>query len=402
MSINTNKIVTGAVLALSSLLANADQNDKDLFFFIGEGGYVANVPVSTSMHDAGSASASYTLGSGGKSVQSTGVSYESSFADAASSSGNSSAGAVYDGATTSSGEASVRRENSSTRPSSTVSGATGSSYSGAKDGKGVIPEPKPQPSPLIFSVEAGYQSDYVYRGLSQIGAAVLNDDAEGMYYAGVSAQWKGIGLGFKYIRSSSSDLNPRFRPSKSTSYAEYVLDANYTLGLLAGPQGAGNWLDLTVGYQLQAFEEDTFWNTSAQHSFYGLLKMNRYQWVRPSIAYYNYTQNDALNSGTLAPGAEILEGDQMIFQIDGAGQVFENGTVQIAVSYYAQVGWDNEYNTADTWNQNWYQVGLAMPVSFGNFSVIPNIHYTDTDMPSGSTLDLSPDFWWGIKAKYTF
>lgn len=361
----------------------ADITDCDLYLFLG--GTSSATSISTSMHDAGSAAASYTILNAASSVETT-------TEVSADSGGNSSA--LYEQTNydqSSSG-------GSSTRPSgSRGGGGANASGLGVASAKGGMPA-SPQPSPIMFSVIAGYQSDYVYHGASQIDNAIKGpNDGVGMYFAGVAAEYKGLNIGLKYIRSDVSNLNPRFdpNPTASESYSEFVFDANYTLGLIGGSQDSDNWLDATLGYQLLSFQEETFWNTDAQHKFYAQLKANRYQWVRPSLSYYHFTQGDALTSGTSAVGFKLLEGDQIIFQIDGGGQIYDNGTVQLGVAYYVQSGWDDQYNTAATWQQDWYQGGVTLPITYGDWSVVPNVHYTDSDAPK-------PGFWWGINTKYTF
>lgn len=352
-----------SLTASMAALVCAEEPRQDLFMYPIDTS-AGNMEVSTSMHDFGAAPATYTLGQGKK----------SSYSEASASSSAAS---------------------------------TSTASSGSKDAKVVIPDPVPEPSPFTFAVEAGYQSDYVYRGLAQITNAVFPfdpDEEYDMWYVGVTMQWEGLSAGIKYIRSFDSDMNPRYHPTltKESAYSEIVFDINYTLGLIAGPQGEGNWLDVTAGYEMLYFEEDTFWNTDMQHTFYGELKMNRYKWVRPSVSYYYIDQNDALDSfsDTAAPGITILEGEQIVLQIDGGDQIYDNGNIQVGLGYYAQVGFDQDYNvfTDGDFEDDWYQFGLSLPVSYENVTVTPSVHYTDRT-PSGSN---DPEFWWGVNAKYTF
>ncbi|MFK7909502.1 MAG: hypothetical protein AB8F34_02760 [Akkermansiaceae bacterium] len=386
-------------------LTQAAPKQSDLYLFLG--GTSSATSVSTSMHSASSAAANYTLGSGSSS------SVQTTTGTSSSASSSSSAASYVEDKPDGSSYSSSRPSSGSSRPSSSgaaYSGATssasggssvGSGYHGAKSAKGGIPIDVPQPSPLVFSVSAGYQSDYMYHGLSQITNATFGTtDPTGMYFVGVDAQYKGFSFGLKYVESEGSGLNPRFHPTvtKRDSYSEFVADINYTLGLIAGPQGAGNWLDFTVGYQLLSFSEDTFWNTGEQHEFYGKLSMNRYQWVRPSISYHDITQGDALTSGTTSPGAEILNGDQIIFQIEGSGLLYDAGRAQFGIGYYAQVGFDKGYNTSNSsFKDDWYQYGLNFPIIMDNVTITPSVGYTDR-----SAGGISDNFWWGLSAKYTF
>lgn len=250
------------------------------------------------------------------------------------------------------------------------------------------------PQALQWWAEAGYQSDYVYHGLSQIKSAVVGDPgAVGMFYAGGGFTWNGFAAGVKFVQSDVSDLTPQFDPSATTSksYSEFVLDLNYSYALLNE-----GWLDATVGYQGQFFQEETFWNTDSQHKYYAKLAVNHYSYFRPSIAYYHFEQGSALTTGTNTPGLEQLTGSQWIFQIDGGVSVYSGSKADIALGYYAQLGVDNDYNVEDG-NGDWVEYGLALPVSVSeNLSVIPNVHYTDSLKGS------DPQTWWGVKFKYQF
>ena len=259
-------------------------------------------------------------------------------------------------------------------------------------GKGPLKSDSPQA--LKWWAEAGYQSDYVYHGLSQIKSAVVGDPgAVGMFYAGGGFTWTGFAAGVKFVQSDVSDLTPQFDPSTTTSksYSEFVLDLNYSYALLND-----GWLDATVGYQGQFFEEETFWNTDSQHKYYAKLAVNRYSYFRPSVAYYHFEQGDALTTGSNSPGQEQLTGSQWIFQIDGGVSVYSSAKAEVALGYYAQIGLDDDYNVEDG-NGDWLEYGLALPVSVSeNLSVIPNVHYTDSLKGS------DPQTWWGMKVQYQF
>jgi len=381
-------------LAISGVI-QADTVNSDLYLFLG--GTSITSSVSTSMHDSGSAAASYTLGSAGNSAVQTTTGYSSSGGVG----GNSAAyeESKYD--SSSSGSSSRPR---STGGSSAIASGGGTGEGGSKGGIPVA-FASAEASPIVFTIEGGYQSDYVYHGLSQIEAATASAfgaNGSGMYFAGVNATWKGLSAGLKYVRSEQALLNPRFHPSggKHTTYEEYVLDINYTLGLISGPQGAGNWLDLTVGYQMLYFTEETFWNTDTQHELYARLRVNRYQWLRPSISYHQFEQGDTLDSpaDTLAPKAQVLEGNQIILQVDGSGQIYDAGNAQIGVGYYAQIGYDKGYNGASSsFEHDWVQYGVSFPVTLGNVVVTPSVNYTDRSDPG-----ISNDLWWGLKVGYSF
>ena len=378
-------ILTSLCGLAASGVMQADITDSDLYLFLG--GTSSVTSVSTSMHDAGSAAASYTLGSGG---------------------GNSSA------QTTSSGNSAAYAKSKHDSPSSTGSSASAGysssdSVKGGLGSKAVIPTEADDPSPFIIAVDGGYQSQYVYNGVNRIrlGTATnaaweASDEDFDMYYLGISAKWKGLSFGLKFINSLDSDLKPTFDPTNSANneYSEYVIDLNYTLGLIAGPQDAGNWLDATVGYEFIYYPEDTFWNTDTQGKFYAMLKMNSYKWVRPSVTFQSIESGSSLSSGTKQPGFDLLSGEQVIFQVDGGDVVYSTSSVEIGVGYYVKSGLASGYDKgfSSLVNEDWYQAGLNIPVFFGDFTVTPSVHYTEND---AEFLD-EPRFWWGINAQYTF
>jgi hypothetical protein len=365
-------------LAASGVI-HADITDSDLYLFLG--GTSSVTSISTSMHDAGSAAANYTLGN--SNVQNT-------------SGANSSAYA--------------KNDSSSSAGSTTSSGYSSSdSAIGGLGAKGVISTKADDPSTLIIAVEGGYQSQYVYNGVNRIrlGTATnagwtASDEDFDMYYLGVSAKWKGLSFGLKFINSLDSDLKPTFDPTNSANneYSEYVVDLNYTLGLIAGPQDAGNWLDATVGYEFIYYPEDTFWNTDTQGKFYAMLKTNRYKWVRPSVTFQSIESGSRLTSGTKRPGFDLLSGEQVIFQVDGGDVVYSTSVVEIGVGYYVKSGLASGYDKgfSSLVNEDWYQAGLNIPVFFGDFTVTPSVHYTEND---AKFLD-EPRLWWGINAQYAF
>ena len=397
---HTKKILSCAICTTLISSISADEGQAPMLVLpVGVGSSATSVQ--TSMHDSGSAAANYTLGSGGSSsVQTTqGYSSESSSGNTASYSETK-----YDSQPrATSGSSSVTRRRSSRR-SSYVAPTT--SHGSEKDAKSVIIPEEHDPSPLIITAEAGYQSQYVYHGLNRIrlvsfdnGASGVDDDFDA-FYVGANLKWKGFSVGLKYIESLDSNINPLFHPTTTfeDSYSEYVFDVNYTLGLVAGPSGEGNWLDLTVGYEFTYFPEDTFWNTDSQYKFYVQLKSNRYKWFRPSVSYEWIESGDTLNSGTIAPGFDLLSGEQLIFQIDGGDVIYDGGNYTVSAGYYAKAGRGSDYSIPEIFDEEWYQAGISLPISINNFTITPSVNYTD----HGNEFLEDPEFWWGINAKYTF
>ena len=300
-------------------------------------------------------------------------------------------------------------ESNTPRPSRNKARQYSQSYSSSYSSKDSVPSAKgstPLAMPdmddsIQWYVSGGYQSDYVYHGVSQIQNALsLTSPGYGdelpMAYFGVGMTYKGFAAGIKYVRSLDTDLVAKFDPAgKSSVYEEYVVDFNYTYAVLDDA-----WLDVTAGYQGLIFQDELFWNTDMQHKFYVKAAMNKYQWARPSIAFYHFTQAEALETGTTQPGQEILDGNQIILQVDGSGTIYDGGFYNVGVGYYAQLGLDDGYNEAsNSYDIGWYEAGISVPITFINgVSVIPNIHYTATE---SDTLE-DPGFWYGLKVNYNF
>lgn len=246
---------------------------------------------------------------------------------------------------------------------------------------------------LHFSLEAGYHSRYYYHGLDQIGNSSADLDSTGVMMFGVSATWKGLFLGYKYALATE-DTTARFLPGVDENYSEHILEAGYTLGIL--PKG---WLDMTASYQYIAFGDQAFWGNDAQNRFMLKAEVNRFQWFRPSVAYYKFEGVGESNAPAVK-GSGILDGEQLVFQIQGGGQIYEYGPVAIGFSYYVLAGLDNEYNGGgnDFGEVDHVQAGISLPIIYQNFTVAPSVHYCDGK--NGNTTN--DEIWAGVNVTYSF
>jgi hypothetical protein len=244
-------------------------------------------------------------------------------------------------------------------------------------------------SDLKFQLDAAYTNRYFYHGLDQVENAG-DGDSSGVMMLGVSATWNGFFFGYKY--ALAMDETTGFRGASVTEeYSENIFEAGYTVGVL--PKG---WLDLTASYQYIIFGDDAFWGNDAQGRFMLKAEMNRYQWFRPSVAYYKFE-----GIGENAPGnGAVLDGEQLVFQIRGGGQIYESGPVGVGFSYYVLAGMDNEYNNGgnDFGSVNYYQAGISFPISYQNLTVSPNLHWFEAN-DQGTDYN---EMWAGVQATYTF
>ncbi len=214
------------------------------------------------------------------------------------------------------------------------------------------------PSPFTFSLDGGYQSRYYFMGLNQIDAATndffdVDGDETSMGYAGAGVNFKGLGIGFKYIRGTQS-IEPRYSGFRSLGgvfgdelrfayanprlevteenvirkaneklseggtlteallesfrgdnegYEEWVFDVNYSLDIL--PNGG---LNLTAGYQALVFPEDSFWNTNRQDHVHVTAKNSTFRFLQPSISYHHLDQ-DTPSAGQELDTLELVYND---------------------------------------------------------------------------------------------
>lgn len=251
---------------------------------------------------------------------------------------------------------------------------------------------------LRFMIEGGYYSSYFYHGLDQIRSTSKGgSDDIGVGLVGVSASWKGFFLGYKFAFADEETkpvLHPAatFAATPDETYTEHILEGGYTLGVL--PEG---WLDATVSYQHIFFGEELFWGNEAQGRVMVKAAINRFQWFRPSLAYYDFAGH-----GESGLGRGLLDGEQMIAQVEGSGQLFSYGRVGFGLSYYVLAGYDNEFNSGNNLHDlDYYQVGFAFPIALDSFTVAPSFHWLGNQR-KGDPEKGKDHTWLGVNATYAF
>ncbi len=266
----------------------------------------------------------------------------------------------------------------------------------------MVPEEAPG---LSLSLDGGYQSRYYFLGLNQIENAVgsFDSDKTQMWYSGVTAAFRGLGAGVRYIRGPE-----KFQPISAfsefeTNYEEWVFDVNYSLKLF--PR---DLLNVTAGYEAIHFPEATFWNTGRQDHFYVTLRNASIPLLRPSVTYHHLAQADPLGNpgdpvgteNSFEPGVRHLEGDVMVFQLDGVLDLADLG-LPLGLSYFGQIGLDDDYNTlnGDGFDSDWWQTGVSLPFYTlgGDFILTPNWYYNKR--LNGSELG---EHFWGVNARWDF
>ena len=247
---------------------------------------------------------------------------------------------------------------------------------------------------LRITASLGYSSRYFYHGLDQIdSAAFLNTDDVGIFFAGVDLSYEGFFLSYKHIYSDGKVI-PRFGPSiVPDTYSEDVFEIGYALGILAG-----GWLDLTTSYQYQVFGDENSYANGEQGRLMIKAGVNRFQWFRPSVAYYEF---EGFSPSPFVGPNSVLDGSQLVFQVEGGGQISQAGPVSFGFSYTALLGTDDGYNGGDgLGDMNYYQAGVAFPITYRDLVISPSVTWARTGLQDGTFA--RDDAWWGISAAYTF
>lgn len=291
------------------------------------------------------------------------------------------------------------------RPSTPSQRSSSPSTSSRSSTKGGIAEQAPvietdTSTDLSFMIEGGYYSNYFYHGLDQIRSTSKGGpDDIGVGLVGVSASWNGFFFGYKFA-FADEETKPAFHPATTLAatpdqtYSEHILEGGYTLGIL--PEG---WLDATASYQHILFGEELFWGHQAQGRVMIKAAINRFQWFRPSLAYYNFAGH-----GEIKPRLQgLLDGQQIIAQVEGSGQFLSYGRIGVGLSYYAMAAYDKGYNAADNGFEDldFYQVGIALPVVMDSITIAPSFHWLGNQR-KGSARKGKDDTWLGLNATYSF
>ena len=313
----------------------------------------------------------------------------------------------------SSGSSSKPAPSSAPRPARSSYSSSGKSLVTDSGKDIVVNDLVVDPPPLFeLSVDGGYQSRYYHLGINRVlnggfiapgidgleGRTTQPEDTD-VFYSGISAHWNGFGLGVKYVRGTT-DVETRFsqfdRPV-TTEYEELVADISYTLAVL--PDG---WMNVTGGYRAIFFDEETFYNTDRFDDFYVTVGNSVIPYLRPSATYHYLDQGSTLgvNDNTFAPGAKIHDGQLLVIQLDGQLDLPKATGLPFDVVYYAQVGFDDEFNIeTNDWDHNWTQVGVTLPIFCGPLTISPNWNYNESAEKGGIG---DEEHFWGVNVRFDF
>ena len=289
------------------------------------------------------------------------------------------------------------------------------------------------PSAFALSVEAGYATSHLWRGIDLVEFTSINhidpdgtlDDADtGVAFFGANASYKGLGFGAKYIESLDDELNPFFAPlfTDLDSYQELVLSINYTRMLVGD-----NILQGTVGFDFYYYPNDEFWGVEHQGMFYARFSSPRYKWAQPfAEVFYNVATDSSgagfadeentpagFDSARGATGSELVEGGGAQFGVNGGDQIFTNDRIAVGFTYSFSAIYKTGYAFEDD-GLTHLSLTVGAPISFGsNFTITPSVSYvqelSDISPKSGAFVQDSdpaaynePGFVGTIKASWTF
>ncbi len=278
------------------------------------------------------------------------------------------------------------------------------------DGKSPPPPVVPidTASPFRFSIDAGYQSRYIYHGLDVVGFNSFNRDkvtVGGVRFAdldpasqnllnlgnpalsspivyvngGVSFKGFTFGIGFVGATSSTAPLKSFYdffvlklntsggaATIRTATYSEFQLRLDYTFAIIKGA------LDLSVGYNGYIFPEKAFRNTNYQGEAYAKLTFTKIPFTRISLAYFNYHSDarlpivvssapQAQPSPVFGPGnvqqlfsaryavqntgGSYLSGSYLEFKVEGAIPVYLSDKVRVVIVPSALVSYNFGYAT---------------------------------------------------------
>jgi len=273
----------------------------------------------------------------------------------------------------------------------------------------------------VWTVEGGYQSKYVWRGLEipqwtawneiairnqangtpVAGSGVLQRQDSDVYFLGANVAWNGLSFGVKYVETLDDGFNPWYDPSAipTDSYSEWIFALNYTMAL-----APDRWLDATLGFDFYYYPNEYFWGAEHQGLAYLNFIMPRYQWAQPYVNIFYNVETASFASGNAVNTLDLgLEGWGFNVGVQGGGQIAQSGIVGFGVSY----GVDFLYKDGYSFEPSGFThatASLAFPVTIGeNFTVTPSVSYIERlkTQPGAGWYD-DPGVWWGIKATGTF
>jgi hypothetical protein len=267
--------------------------------------------------------------------------------------------------------------------------------------KGGVPAPITynDPGAFGFSVDAGYSSKLLYRGIDLVQFTSYNyldnrtpkADSDILFF-GATATYKGFALGVKYIETIDDNFNPFYAPLLTTldSYSELVISANYTRMLVGD-----DLLQGTIGFDFYYYPNGEFWGVDNQGMFYANFICPHYKWAQPYLnLFYNMaidTNGNGLASNPAfrgVSGADLVQGMGAEVGLSGGDRIWNNDFVSVAATYSVSTIYKSGYAfEEDGFSHVSLTVGL--PVTIGkNLTITPSVSYVEAlgDIPNSALL----------------
>lgn len=316
------------------------------------------------------------------------------------------------------------------------------SKSGAKGGMEAPPELTfEDPGKLRFIVEAGYNSQLVWRGIdvaqftsynhwrpvsgpgggpppANVPASILPKVDSDVAFIAFTTTFHGFAFGAKYIETIDDQFNPFYAPLATTtdSYQELVLSVNYTR-MLVGE----DLLQGTAGFDFYIYPNGEFWGVDHQGMVYLRLSSPHFKWAQPFAEVFYNIATDTSGNGLAAKstnprgvsGSDLVEGGGVEFGVSGGDRVAGNDSISVAFDYSLSA----IYKTGYSFEQDGFShvvASIGLPVTFGgNFTITPSVSYShalqDIDdspgLPGTGRLDSAwnePGWSAGVKASFQF
>ena len=308
-------------------------------------------------------------------------------------------------------------EGPSTSSSSTKHQQKGSSSASvassgpAYSAKGGVPAPITynDPGAFGFSVDGGYSSKHLYRGIDLAQFTSYNyldnnlpkADSD-ILFLGATATYKGFAFGVKYIETIDDTFNPYNALLTTTldSYSELVISANYTR-MLVGE----DWLQGTFGFDFYYYPNELFWGVSNQGMFYANFLCPHYKWAQPFLnLFYNVAIDDS-GSGLADPinkngpldrgafGSDLVEGMGAEIGLSGGDRIWSNDYVSVAATYSVSTIYKSGYAFEEDGFSH-VSLTVGFPVTIGKkVTITPSVSYVEalSDVPNSSAVGLPPN-----------
>lgn len=290
----------------------------------------------------------------------------------------------------------------------------------------------------VWTVEAGYQSKYIWRGLDTVQMVSWNEiniqamangvdyvdtpnyqrQDSGVYFLGANVAWNGFSFGAKYVRSVDDGFNPAGDILNAATgmfdtlseYEEYIFSLNYSMALVPD-----QWLDATIGFDFYYYPEEKFWGAEHQGLAYLNFNMPRCQWAQPYVNFFYNVETDSYTAGSAnSPTTDLVsEGWGFNLGVNGGGQIAEAGITRFGISY----GLEGIFKQGFEYEPDGFThliATLAFPIQIGeNFTLTPSVSYvenlddstpyfTDPAYVVNTSYYDDPGWWWGLKGTLTF